>query len=282
MLDKLVNGWVGLSEQLPHAEASAINKAAEIYKQGLSKQYQKQPDSTYVRVSNLGRPGLDIHAHRLHPKWFTNDKTERLIQLFHNGDTFEADFYFHLYRFGYKIKKTQVEVNYRGVLGHTDMVVVDNDVETLLELKTCSANRFSQLSKGQENMPLTYLTQMAVYQKCLGIPACWVIYNKDNSEIAVVPYSLCQKTIDRADYLIDSLAEVDSWEKAYDWFVPPPPEPEKFKNSLTGNFKVPQCVDRQLAPHLYDVVETLNGYKKMTQYVVSYRNWDGSVYPLED
>lgn len=82
------------------------------------------------------------------------------------------------------------------------------------------------------------------------------------------------------DYLIEACSSVSTWEQAYEWFSPPPPEAEKFKNSLTGNFKVPLSVDSQLAPHIYDIVEQKNGYGKMTQYVLGYRSWDGSVYDL--
>lgn len=283
MLDRLVDQWHELfNTRFTKADCDLFIVAAEIYKEGLLKQYLDQPPYNYVRVSNLGKPGLDIHAHRLHPEWFTNDKTERLIQLFHAGDTFEADFYFHLHRFGYHVKETQVTVNYRGIVGHTDMIISEGGSDVLLELKTCAANRFNLMSRGQKNMPLTYLTQMAVYQKELNIPAYWVLYNKDDSDIAVVPYTVDEETLARADYLIDSLASVDSWEEAYSWFNPPPPEAEKYQSSLTGNYKVPQCVDKQLAPHIYEIVETLNNYKKMTRYVTHYKNWDGSLIDLEN
>jgi hypothetical protein len=283
MIHELVDSWNGLFDRpVADTDYQYFEEAANIYKEGLLKQYTSQNPYDYVRVSNLGKPGLDIHAHRLYPEWFSNDKTERLIQLFHAGDTFEADFYFHLKRFGYTILATQVEINYRGILGHTDMVVYVNKSPCLLELKTCAANRFNLMSKGQKNMPLTYLTQMAVYQKELNIPAYWVLYNKDNSDIELVPYTPCLETLARVDYLIDSLNEVVTWKDAYDWFNPPPPEAEKFQGSLTGNFKVPQCVDKQLAPHIYEIVETLNNYKKMTCYVTHYKNWDGSLIDLED
>jgi len=263
---------------------AAIEIAGQMYKEGLKKQYVSPPQKGGLRLSGLGKPALDIFARKFHPEWFTTDwQTERLTQLFHAGDTFEADMYVHLDRFGYEIEETQQVVSFNGVTGHSDFIVRDAIGQRfLLELKTCAGHKFTQMCKGINCVPMSYRTQLALYQQCLGIDSYWCFYNKDNSEIAFQAFDPAenQYLIRRAELIIAEYARITEWDEVFNVFCAPPPEGEKYKNAMTGNYKVPQDIDKQLAPHIYEVIESRNNYGKMTSYVTGYRMPDGSVEPL--
>jgi len=272
--------------------SDALATAAEMYRQGLIKQYASAPQKGGLRLSGLGKPALDIFARKFHPEWFTTDwQTERLTQLFHVGDTFEADMYVHLDRFGYEVEETQQVVSFGGVTGHTDFIIRTPAGERfLLELKTCAGHKFTQYTedskgvlKNIECIPKTYRTQLALYQQCLGIDSYWCFYNKDTSDIFFRPFIPSENAhlIRRAELIISEYARITEWDEVFNVFCAPPPEGEKYKNAMTGNFKVPQDIDKQLAPHIYEVIESKNNYGKMTSYVTGYRMPDGSVETLD-
>jgi len=285
LFEHIVKCWNEPLRRVYMPSPDALAMAAEMYRQGLIKQYVDRQQKEGLRLSGLGKPALDIFARKFHPEWFTTDwQTERLTQLFHAGDTFEADMYVHLDRFGYEIEETQQVVSFNGVTGHSDFIVRDAIGQRfLLELKTCAGHRFTQMCKGINCVPMPYRTQLALYQQCLGIDSYWCFYNKDNSEIAFQAFDPAenQHLIRRAEQVIAEYARITEWDEVFNVFCAPPPEGEKYKNTMTGNFKVPQDIDKQLAPHIYEVIESRNNYGKMTSYVTGYRMPDGSVEPLD-
>lgn len=285
MFEDIAKAWdepVDLSASPPlYAD---IDLAAEIYRLGLVKQYKGRQNFTGLRASALGKPALHLFAQKFHPEWFTGSwQTERLTQLFHAGDTWEADFYLHLRRFGYEVLHQQQEIVYEGVKGHTDMIIEVGYVPILLELKTCASHRFTQYMKNPQTMSRAYRVQMAVYSKCLDIDGCWVLYNKDTSEVGFVEYDSDKyepELLAHADKIIEAYNRIETWGEVFDEFCAPPPEAEKYKNALTGNFKVPQDIDKELAPHIYRIVTTKNNYGKDTDYVIGYAMPDGTVTDL--
>jgi hypothetical protein len=138
------------------------------------------------------------------------------------------------------------------------------------------------MSKGINGVPMTYRTQLAIYQQCTGLDAFWCFYNKDTSDICFQEFVPEQNThlISRAELVVSQYELIKSWEEVFDVFCAPPPDAEKYKNALTGNFKVPQDIDNQLAPHIYEIVSSRNNYGKQTDYVIGYKMPDGSVESL--
>lgn len=257
------------------AEAS-VERSVEIYRHALLRQFVAHEGraSDQLRVSMLGKPAMELFARKFHPEWFEGEPmTRRLHQLFTDGDVFEATIQFHLRALGYTILETQRAVEWNGVTGHTDAIVRTPEGEDiLLEFKTANAYRFAGYTKLGALVPCPYATQLAIYSAATNLPSAWVFYNKDTSDLKVVPFKpdVYAHYLDRAAELIEMYQGIQTWEQVFDHVAAPEPIPERYKNAQTGRYLIPSDMNKALAAQVYSCVPDVNGYGKETTYVVGY------------
>jgi hypothetical protein len=242
---------------------------------------------TGLRLSQLGKPAV------LQALWGLGYEHDGGIALkqrltFFYGDLFEALLIPLLEAAGYKVVDHNNQnifhdivdgdkrIVYKGVPGHSDVVVEGPTGERfIIECKTSNDRYFGSFMKNPDD-ERGYVTQLALYEECLGLPGCWVFFNKNTSEIGVqfLTDELRQKALSRADHLIPILTEVHTFEdlarKVYDGTLQaPPPVQEVYKRAQTGALLVPPSMKYTDYRHcFYDILIDNNGYNKPTEYVV--------------
>ncbi len=109
-------------------EKQYAKEAAKVFEQSLVRQYvEDDTHQTVWRLSQVGRqPALEILARHFGviPLGGSQTVTPQQRYLFHVGDTFEAWVVFTLKRLGYSILESQSTVNYCGIGGHIDFLLV--------------------------------------------------------------------------------------------------------------------------------------------------------------
>lgn len=245
---------------------------------------------TGLRLSQIGKPGV------LQALWSLGFPHSGGLAIkhrltFHSGDVFEALLVLLLQAAGYEILDwnnnniyTGVDpvtedkyVEFEGVRGHTDIVVrdtVDNSV-FIIEAKTSNDRYFTSFMKKPDD-ERGYVSQLALYQKSLDLPGCWVFFNKNTSEFGVqfLPEDLKESALARAHVLIPILRDIKKWDNLVDSVAngvlqAPPPINEVFQRKQTGALLVPQSMKYSPYRHcFYDIIVETNGYLKPTEYVV--------------
>jgi hypothetical protein len=265
-----------------------------LYKEGIEHSLRRHMNPrehyTGLRLSQLGKPAV------LQALWgmgFEHDGDIALKQriTFHIGDVFESLLVFLLEAAGYKIVdhnnnnlfhetvEGDNRIVYDGVPGHSDIVVESPEGERfIVEAKTSNDRYFNSFMKNPDD-ERGYVTQLALYEECLGLPGCWVFFNKNTSDIGVqfLTDELRNKAKARVDGLIPLLTECVTWRTLADYvnaglLQAPPPSPEVYKREQTGAYLVPPSMKFTKYRHcFYDIVKEPNGYGKSTEYVIGVR-----------
>jgi hypothetical protein len=174
-------------------------------------------------------------------------------------------------------------IEYAGVRGHSDIVVRTPEGESiLLEVKTATDRYYHAFMKHPDD-ERGYVSQLALYEECLGLPGYWVFFNKNTSEIGIQQLNNDQRTfaLERANRIIPVLRDIETegkWEALVSavqggLLQAPPPVPEVFRRSETGGFLVPQSMKFTKYRHcFYEITTEKNGYNKDTEYVINVRD----------
>jgi hypothetical protein len=268
--------------------------AVAAYGSGVEKSLKRHMnrDETYagLRLSQIGKPAV------LQALWglgFPYDGGIALKQriLFHMGDVWEDLLIFLLKAAGYEIldhnNNTLYQgqdpntgdkyLEYMGVRGHSDIVAMDPKTQEqfIVEAKTSNDRYFNSFIKTPDDSR-GYISQLALYEACLGLPGVWVFYNKNTSEIKtqVLTPEVREYAINRANHLIPLLQKIKDWETLSEFveqghLQAPPPQPEVYRRAQTGAYLVPASMKFTKYRHcFYDVVTQKNGYGKDTEYVI--------------
>lgn len=309
-IERYQNQHVTQNHITTHDEAW-IEAAVGIYKGSLERQWfrteAEAPDAV-LRASNLGAPAIELFAKKWKPEWFVpgpsdyssvlpdeednTGNTWRLTQLFHCGDTFEADFVMLCRLFGYKILESQTEVDLSPLLGlqvkgHLDFVVESPNGEVfIIDTKTCSDRSFTTMSKDMMAEKRQYVTQIALYYWWLQenrnykeLTPGWILYNKNNSQLEWVKCKpeWVDESLDTVLHFVQTWKELDgkSWDAVTTHVLPPMPVEEVYRKKRTGCYLLPPSMRYSpIAHRVYDIVEEPNGYGKMTKYVRDMTPWD--------
>ena len=241
---------------------------------------KEKDDDRVLRLSSIGKPAvlqaLNIPSVRESLMnlglWYTEPISLKMREIFHRGDQFEAFLMFHLRRLGFSIRSTQETVTFMGVEGHTDAIIEKGGSELLLEVKTMSDAYFRKFVKEQDD-ERGYLTQLALYSHCTGLPAVWVCLNKGSHEIAIVepnPDALATAKA-RAERIIPIFSKVEYFEDVITYFKAPPTVSEVYQKKKTGRELLNPSMKYSAYRNLfYHIFEEKNGYGKPTEYVADY------------
>jgi hypothetical protein len=236
---------------------------------------QNNDRSGSLRISQLGKPAVlqacglipeDLLRHGItHTDNFVNNA--RMLELVHRGNQWEAWATSMLEACGHSISGEQRYVEYLGVPGHIDFICDG----VLVEVKTMSPRYFQQFTRKPDD-DRGYITQLACYADCLGLPAVWLCLDKNTHNVEVVPlekageYSVT--CLERISRIIPKLQSVRSLQDVYSMFSPPPGVPEVYKKEKTGRMKVPPSMQySSLRGLFYQIEYTDNQYGKPTEYV---------------
>lgn len=289
-----LNLWYGPTVITSDELLEHMKYAAQIYQQSLAKQWTEQPyDPRILRPSMIGKPGLQLAAKRFFPEMFTTlyyahsqdipeeyeeefADLQRRTQIFHMGDIWEADFYFHCKRTGIKILAFQQPVSWNGIEGTLDFILDLGNGPVLVDTKSYSAKYTKRLLS--EGLTDTFggVTQLAIYSACAGyIPSYLGVFCRDTCHFYLVPADTesLNKALTRAKYVVDSWNQISEWDDAFAFFKPPPPKKEYSNRAWTGRYLVPvqfySCPSRHL---IYEIVED-----EGREYVVDYRYPDSMI-----
>ncbi len=191
---------------------------------------------------------------------------------FHLGDVFESLIVQILSASGVSVTDTQLEVYLDDIPGHIDGIVNE---DTVIEIKTMSDSYFRKFTKEPDDSR-GYLTQLNTYCHVLGGKhGVWLCLNKQTNDLALVPLVPDKQVIQRAKDVIKYVKEVNSFADIFEYFQAPDAEREVFKRQDTGKYVLPESMRYCIfAPCFYEIQQELNGYKKLTDYVVGYNDLD--------
>lgn len=260
--------------------------AADMVRHSLIRQYVGLEDESnpILRLSGLGKYSIvELLAKKFGIIEQGGDRTvsEQCRFRFSVGDIFEAQMYFLLQHWGFQVIETQKTITWNGVSGHTDFIVLTPGGETcLVELKTANDFYFKQVKKwiGDER---GYLTQLLCYNDVTKLPAYWLFYNKDTSEMMVkpldsVPEDVRKQRLERAAKLVKIFNDCESFDDYPLFCCPPPPKIEKLKDGThkyweDGSLRL-YIGDYDIShPELFYILDRKkNDYGKMRNYVVDF------------
>jgi len=233
----------------------------------------KEGSHTTIRVSSLGKPAV---LQSMNVLGYNDVPIDLLSKYrFHMGDTFEAylivmmDWYF---RTNYNLKQYahQAELEFNGITGHIDFVQETPAGAVVIEAKTMNDNYFQRFTKAPDDNR-GYVTQLAIYSHCLGIPAFWVAFNKGTHELAVVAPepNVTEAALIRANKVIPPLKEIRKVEQIWNHFSAPPPVPEIYRKTETGLYMVPESMRySQFSEMFYAIGYGKDNYGRQKRYVV--------------
>lgn len=231
-----------------------------------------------LRLSSLGKPAVlqalslpHIKAELVSDGLYAHECIGmRMREIFHRGDQYEALVLYILQMSGWHVASTQETVNYAGVEGHTDAVVINPaGAVVLLEIKTMSDVYFKQFVK-RPNDDRGYVTQLAAYTSCLQIPSLWVCLNKLNHDVAVIEPDVLdfERALERARTIITRMSEVETFSDIQKQFNPPPGIAEVYRKQQTGKLLLHPSIKYSPYRHLfYNIYEEENGYGRQTEYI---------------
>ncbi len=263
-----------------------VSEAGKDIEYSLTRQYiSTERYNPVMRLSSLGKSSIiEILAKKfgLMRQGADDTVSEQCRLRFVFGDLFEPLLTFNLKRYGFTVLSKQEEVDWNGVKGHTDMVVVTPEGEKcVLELKTSNDRYFKQIKKsiGDER---GYLTQLCCYSECLGLPAYWVFLNKDTQDLHVkplnsVPQAQRDYAMKRAKHIVEIYEKCESYEDFPKFCKIPPPQIEKYKDGTykyhkDGRLKLYIRAYSIKQPELFYVLEKgKTDYGTNRDYVLDYK-----------
>lgn len=278
--------WERETVDLGDDEARVLAMSSSIYAESLLRQFVShkeegvmQSSKSPLRPSNLSKPAVELFCIRFHPELYTqNENPLKLRQLFHCGDTWEGDAYFHLKRFGATNFHLQPPVTWGNgsINGHADIIAELNGVSYVWECKTVNEAFFKSLFDRDGNFKLEslkfrgYHLQAGLYAEALGIPAKLLIYNKNTSE--------CLEIDVQPEWYADGLAnvrniikvwnEVETWNDIFSRIRIPSPRKEYRDKRWTGRWMLPISMYNAASAQLvYDIVTDDDGKRVVVDYI---------------
>lgn len=243
------------------------NEYAQAEADSLMRQFDpnKEEKSTALRVSSLGKPAV-LQALKVLGYDENGYVSNKMRHIFKTGDTFESYLIALCKVFGAEVSLAQAEVEFMGVKGHIDFVYNN---ECIVEVKTASPNYFSKFVR-EPNDDRGYITQAAIYSKCLNLPIYWLMLNKATHELAIVtPDSTkLESAVSRAERIIPLLTSISSTSDVLTKFRVPPAVEETYRRKKTGYYVMPDSMKySSFAPLFYELEEEEN-----KRYVTGYRD----------
>jgi hypothetical protein len=291
-MDEFYAQWNQSGTGTNEALEGAAEEAGRMCAHAFNRQYVKdREENPILRLSSLGKS----HAVELLAKKFGIIPTggDRTVSpecrlRFVTGDLFEAQMYMLLSSFGFTIEQTQTDIDWHGVKGHSDFIVVTPSGERcLLELKTANDFYFKAVHKtiGDER---GYLTQACCYSEALNLPLYWVFLNKDTSKIFIkplvtVPADVRNRALNRAKMVVNAFEQCQRFEDFPLFVNVPPPKIEQYKDH---SFKLDDDGNPLLyipdyfinKPELfYEIRHGKTSYGKPRMYVTDFKGYD--LYP---
>jgi Holliday junction resolvase-like predicted endonuclease len=262
------------------------------------RKHQGKGPYPWLRMSALGKPhvlNMCLKPHiqdELVLRGFSKNQAETELDAMTllQGHLFESWFVTALKRHGWDViyptqTGEQLEVNYRGVLGHIDVLARDHSgVSHLIECKSIGSGGAYMFVKDYHSKP-TYLTQLALYSHAVKLPhntAGWVLWNKQAPYkedafhyVQPIGSDLLEARLS-VDYLLDTEHKVNTLEELLEtgYFLPPLAEQEVYQREFTGRWKLP--MEMSFSPYkylFYDIVVEKNKRGKLTEYVLSERSY---------
>lgn len=280
----LINEGVGIQ-----LAPSSLEKQAHLYGQAaeasLKRQWSERENGNTLRVSSLGRPAVlqALTTFGYHEAEYPN----RLRRIFTRGDVDEAELIALMNAHGLPVVRQQEEIEWNGVLGHTDGEVFEGGEFTIFDIKTTQPYKFDKWKKsGIDND--AYITQIAVYQEATKAQrAAIVVSNKANSELTVqyfTPEEL-EPYKTRALRVVEAIRSLDSVNDIFSSTIIQAPPVERHickRKAVDGVFTVPESM--RYSPFrsvFYKTYSEKNCYSKLTEYVEDYRFGNESIKELE-
>lgn len=256
-----------VDSSLLESEAIEYGKQATV---SMLRQWAPREDGNTLRVSSLGRPAV-LQALTTFG-YHEGARPNRLRRIFSRGDVDEAEVIALMNAHGFSVLRQQEEIEWNGVLGHIDGIVMEGDYSTVFDMKTTQPYKFDTWKRrGIDNDG--YLTQIAVYQEALGTDNAAIIFsNKANSELAVQHFSKeeLQPYLDRALKVVTAIRSM-TYDDLFTGEVIQAPPPEQAickRKAIEGVYVVPESM--RYSPFrsvFYRLEEERDCYGKSKEYV---------------
>lgn len=235
----------------------------------LNRHYAENRQKGGVRMSNIGKPAVILALAQL--GYVEPEPKGKSRFIFMTGDFYENWLEVMLRQYGFEILESQPTVEYLGITGHADFVIMNPGTgrPLVIEAKTMSEN-YARMFSRELNDDRGYISQLAMYSRGLGHDATWLCFNKGNSETfeIVPPEGLLDNALDRAEQVIGRIRKVRTLDDVLTKFRVPPPRPEVYRKQLTGKNLLPSSLSfSPFKRALYKTTDEDNGYGKMTTYV---------------
>lgn len=257
-----------------------LKTAAEIYAESLRKQFViQETEPLYLRPSLIGKPALEVLAHKYLPSLYVGTFPPRMHQVFKDGDTFESDYYTQLALQGVTFTDMQREIDWHGIPGKCDFLVDLDGTRVLLELKTCNDGYFQQM-KGYQDATLRsqlygeefrdcefiatdmpnyrgHISQASIYGEAINADEVVVVLKcKSTSHVLIynVPHSVRDYQNSRSAKIKIAWDITDYWHECFYHVVPPRPKPEMSRGEPTGRMLIsPAMYGSPIIPLVYKV-----------------------------
>jgi hypothetical protein len=246
--------------------------------------------NNWSRMSGIGKPTIitAINKYKIDMGYDELDETDdehtpRMQTMFLWGNLFEE-----------WIIKVGVKLNWWGVIDNSQQrhlvynangVEIDGHVDGILETpygsfvfecKTLSPN-YARTFMKEPNDDRGYLTQLALYSACTGLPGFWLILDKGTGLLNVVslPQELADERVKRVDIIVPHINSLKTIEEAVNTISLPELKEDKFKRALTGRYTLPESMKYWVYTDVfYETYSDFNKYRKMTKYVEGERDKD--------
>jgi len=266
-LAQLGKGQVTLSEDLIDEYTSELTQVLKD---------NKARDEFTLRMSNLGRPICQLLAEKAKLERSPPEPAITPVRL-STGHLLEGWLVMIIKAAGINIDALQVpcslEVNGATIRGTCD-IIIDGVV---YDIKTSSQFSFKKFKDGfysvKDNDPFGYVTQGYAYAEALGKSfGGWIVINKNNGDVTVCEAPSVDEAI-KAEALNNISEVVSKVNGDTAFFRAFEDEPEKFRNNLTGNRKLPfTCSYCEYRKHCWpDAIEAPSAFSTaMTPPIVHY------------
>ena len=266
--------WFNLQEPnfKDYSKVNLANMAQEIQEAFIG-HFVEPKERLGIGMSELGKPAVLLALKKLgYPLENGMSVARKMTMLW--GSVAESTIIALMRQQGMFVSHEQTIIDFKGIPGHLDCVVDD----MVVEIKTMSDGYWNQFTK-HPNDDRGYITQLALYMACSGKAGVWLCLNKapkefsDNSPLQIVIPNIedLNAAIVRAEGVIDVLGAIESLEDIFEYMEPPAPVPEVYRGAETGKYLVPTSM--KYTPYkevFYQLEQSVNGYKKPTEYVVGY------------
>lgn len=240
--------------------------------------YNPSTDGTSLRASMLGKHALVILSEKFLGTRVSQEVPRRAKATMAVGTLWEHIAMMELELEGWDIEVCQRDLSlFEGMVsGHPDAIVESPSGERMiLEFKTMNSRYFGEISaKRGDGMTddRGYITQLSLYSQGLQLPAAWMCFNKDTSELYVEQLTKrkADKAFARVDKLMRLWAKVECWDDMFKYCRIPEPIPEIYKQERTGRYFVPyEFRDNIIGNWIFETSEELNNYNRPVQYITA-------------